>query len=371
MEGFPPDELKLTRCLEVQGADHTRPEPRDEHYVARPPRNAVANIVAADGIAHNKNGTPSLPLLAIQFALRHLVRCTEFCLVCHNRLEVDFEALKPYVCSKPLCLYQYMALGLGPRIEHEIKTAPIVVDLLISFCYAAARSSRLKDYPDGMNLVVPSMKEYKANYNRKTYELEYSTIDSHRPPVKPGDWIRVLANEPHYPEWHARVLETLYWPKIKLGAPVRTSYSSDPNNRQFEGEGLGGDTDLVSITFKIYNDNFDELESDQEKRHTIATLLDTLPGVNDMRNWLSKNCEGTELNHWQNRISPSALGVLRWIIASNRSCILAVENDDEKVRGLNTWLQFRFAMGAPDKEQRFLKSVKDARQRLNLKCEFS
>lgn len=84
----------------------------------------------------------SFPLIAAQFALRRLLRCTDFCLVCHDLIEEDFEALKPYVCSKPLCLYQYMSLGFGPSVEHEILTQPYVVDLLVSFCYAAAMVSR-------------------------------------------------------------------------------------------------------------------------------------------------------------------------------------------------------------------------------------
>ncbi len=80
----------------------------------------------------------SLPLIAAQFSFRYLVRCTDFCLVCHDKIAGEFEALKPYVCSKPLCLYQYMSLGFGPSVEHEILTQPYVVDLLVSFCYASA-----------------------------------------------------------------------------------------------------------------------------------------------------------------------------------------------------------------------------------------
>lgn len=87
--------------------------------------------------------------------MRYLLRCTEFCLVCHNKIEGGFEALKPYVCDNPLCLYQYMGLGFGPSVEHEILTQPYVVDLLVSFCYTAALNRRLREYPTGMSLHVP------------------------------------------------------------------------------------------------------------------------------------------------------------------------------------------------------------------------
>jgi ubiquitin-conjugating enzyme E2 Q len=98
----------------------------------------------------------SLPLVAMQFALRYITQCTKYCLVCHNKTEETFEALKPYVCSNPLCLFQYMQLGFGTSIEHEILTQPYVVDLLISFCYTAAASQKLREYPVGMNLRVPA-----------------------------------------------------------------------------------------------------------------------------------------------------------------------------------------------------------------------
>jgi ubiquitin-conjugating enzyme E2 Q len=98
--------------------------------------------ISADHLTDHQVMQISFPLIAAQFALRYLTRCTEFCLVCHDKIEEDFEALKPYVCSKPLCLYQYMALGFGPSVEHEILTQPYVVDLLVSFCYASALVSQ-------------------------------------------------------------------------------------------------------------------------------------------------------------------------------------------------------------------------------------
>lgn len=68
--------------------------------------NALPDFVQTDHIRDAKDGALSFPLIAMQFFMRYLTRCTEFCLVCHDKTEDGFEALKPYVCSKPLCLYQ-------------------------------------------------------------------------------------------------------------------------------------------------------------------------------------------------------------------------------------------------------------------------
>ena len=119
------------------------------------PTSSLPDIVSADHLQDLNRSIYSFPLIAAQFAMRYLRRCTEFCLVCHDKIEEGFEALKPYVCSKPLCLYQYMSLGFGPSVEHEILTQPYVVDLLVSFCYTAALCRRLREYPTGMSLHVP------------------------------------------------------------------------------------------------------------------------------------------------------------------------------------------------------------------------
>jgi ubiquitin-conjugating enzyme E2 Q len=127
----------------------------DEYKDESTPNTSLPPIVDADHITESADKTLSFPLIAAQFAMRYLLRCTEFCLVCHDKIEGGFEALKPYVCSNPLCLYQYMSLGFGPSVEHEIIAQPYVVDLLVSFCYTAALSRRLREYPTGMSLLVP------------------------------------------------------------------------------------------------------------------------------------------------------------------------------------------------------------------------
>jgi ubiquitin-conjugating enzyme E2 Q len=125
----------------------------------------------------------------------------------------------------------------------------------------------------------------------------------------------------------------------------------------------------------IYDQNFDEM-SDVKKAETIVALLNTLPSITDMRQFLLKQTRTSESNlrAWKERISPAALGLLRWIIASNRSCIVQVdrcpgqEGDDADVSKIRfdqkcsnvdaNWLQFRFAQGSPDKEQRFLNALR-------------
>jgi ubiquitin-conjugating enzyme E2 Q len=165
----------------------------DNKYMNEEPRHlALPTIVTADHLIDSKPGErTSLPLLAMQFLLRHFVRCTEFCLVCHCKLEDSLEALKPYVCDKPLCLYQYMSLGFGPSIEHEIVSQPYVVDLLVSFCYHSAMGGKLGVFPDGLSLNVPPPNLF-SNYatSNAGYYATYRSPQQPTPAVTPGPDVR-------------------------------------------------------------------------------------------------------------------------------------------------------------------------------------
>ncbi|KAL8679551.1 MAG: hypothetical protein Q9186_004171 [Xanthomendoza sp. 1 TL-2023] len=385
---------------------------------------ALPRIVTDDHLA-SCGASSSMPLVAMQFSLRHLVRCTEFCLVCHARVEADFEALKPYVCSKPLCLYQYMAFGFGPSIEHDIINQPHVVDLLISFCYSSASMGKLKSLPTGLALSVPAPSlmpppKFPASYPSMPYfgsgetdgEIQPSVPKSlairpmHPPRVykakfdqinmelilAPGEltlyanqWIFVKVPGVTEQRFHCRVVEALY-PTIRLGPFVnwfdKPEYVAPAPGYQRAGPSFvapvltpaatpplpaAGVSKYPEVEFVIYDQNFDDL-SFTDKQATVCMLLDTLPSVLEMKSYLQyKTGKSLSLKDWQDRISPAAAGVLRWIIASNRSCIVEVDhvegNDcratEERVTGMPQWMQFRFAQGAPDKEQRFIQSLRD------------
>ncbi|KAI9764418.1 MAG: hypothetical protein M1840_008441 [Geoglossum simile] len=319
----------------------------------------------------------SFPLIGMQFVLRHVVRCTEFCMVCHCKVTSDFESLKPYVCSQPLCLYQYMALGFGPSIEYEIMTHPRVVDLLVSFCFAGASGHRLKDFPIGMGLTVPMPGgsgpgfrldvKYYPDSLKVIFELP---LDGPMGcPVKVGDWVVLGDGTLSQLERHCRVANVSWFPVVKLGPPV-----SVPQEEYQEAP-----TQVTPFTtfFTKYDQNFDHLP-DPLKRSAIVSILATLPSVSEMRSFLTSGNRvagrDSSLHRWHDRLSPAALGMLRWIIASNRSCLVEVDNPNrssvataqDRVVGMPNWKQFRFAMGAPDKEQRFLNSLAGVAPILNL-----
>lgn len=130
------------------------------------------------------NSCFSIPLIAMQFALRRLARCTEYCLVCHCRIAGGYEAVKPYVCPSQLCLFQYLTFGFGRVIEHEIIGQPYVVDLLVTFFMASIKMKRCREFPRGLNLMVPNLQHTgniegctKMAVNFQTLELKLPLTD--------------------------------------------------------------------------------------------------------------------------------------------------------------------------------------------------
>ncbi|PSK41835.1 Ubiquitin-conjugating enzyme E2 14 [Elsinoe australis] len=407
--------------MDNQGTSSKHRTMDDSYFKPEPIKTSYPDIVNADHLGTKRyHSAVSFPLVAMQFALRHFVRCTEFCLICHRQLPGDVEALKPYVCSNRLCLYQYMSLGFGPSIDHEILTQPLVIDLLISFCYSNVASGQLKDFPDGLSLTVPaSFAEFSCKPPRKVIQAledddkivkmdfnsrEVILKDSGAAcPFRVGDWVTCRPIKGDADSVHCRIAETMYHPVLRVGELVKVpdlavvdpygtrsgTAAQSTKHTAPKGTLTPGEAPVWTEVFiERYDQDFDNF-GEKEKRNAIKFLLDTLPSVTEMRDYLQL-VRSRELKSWIDRISPSASSVLRWIVASNRACIVQVDelappgsngkdipalfqkaadidfNKEERVSGMKGWMQFRFAMGAPDKERRFMQAVRETSRRLNL-----
>jgi ubiquitin-conjugating enzyme E2 Q len=285
---------------------------------------AYPALVTSDHIHESVDQEHSLPLVGMQFVLRHFVRCTEFCLICFTKLPDDLQAIKPYVCDKPLCLYQYMSLGFGPSIEHEILSQPKVVDLLISFCYTSARTGALKDFPSGLSLMVPSSLAYgqdytntqAPNYNAwagqgvpaqapppvtapetsQIHQIRYNSVTqeilfenkNEKCPFRAGEWVMIRTSDG--PAMHCRVSDTSLFPSVKVATPIKPAVSELPvvtnysAGHQTVKPAATVDSKPVNefrpATFAAYNQNFDDLH-DFHKREAVYAMLDILPTVTE------------------------------------------------------------------------------------------
>ncbi|KAI1339912.1 hypothetical protein F5Y15DRAFT_423402 [Xylariaceae sp. FL0016] len=375
----------------------------------------------------------SLPLAATQCALRYFVRCTNYCMICHKELEGNLESLKPYVCSSSLCLFQYMSMGLGPSIDHEIISQPYVVDLLISFCYigliedqqlqapgtigASKRMhTKIREYPVGLNLQVPSIGQFTfsqypdrkpasgvwaggvllQDYYEITFDWKLSIVVLITPEGVPnlrlreGRWIVIctpldakgakatrntdMSSPGHtaYVFHHAKVR---YKEDKQLTVDVSCRHVV-PLDLLVGQERIQTDPDVGSIRgyLACCDRSLDDLPV-PNRALSMMILLASLPSVTEMRSYLMEN-PSRQLATWE-RITPAAMRLLRWIIASNRSYIVQVGKglshngngvDDQLVRynerisGVSGWMQFRFAQGSPEKEALFREALQQVQK---------
>lgn len=228
---------------------------------------------------------------------------------------------------------------------------------------------------------------YKVGFDQSKLELIFE-----RPgdgcPVRKGTWILLTCEAQKGRNLHCRVAETAFYPTITVNQPVAVQQREVPQNAIAKPQTPAATRPAspaiphwVPATFQIYEQNFNELDRGG-KCAAICTLLDTLPSVAEMREYLAAR-HPADLSNWTDRVQPHALSLLRWIVASNRSCIMQVDGDkrdshssnqpspmskeQERCYGMKGHMQFRFAMGAPDKEQRFVTEVRETAARLKLK----
>lgn len=356
----------------------------------------LPDVLRHDHLSEDGDGNRSMPLVAMQFAMRYFTQCTKYCLRCHRKLDCEFESLKPYVCNNPLCLFQYMAMGFGPNIELEILSHPVVVDLLVSFCYSAVAFSRpprqfglngstehsIREYPVGLQFKVPDS-EAKGIRGQVSWETAEFKLDDaeHLNRLHVGQWvaIRLVEVKPPGPPPPAPTLQprsttpslnttvgalpALYHAKIErldfFTKVVGVAYMSGAKPDTSAGNAA------VAADLLPYEKSLDDV---LQKAQVMANILGTLPRIADIKQYLETHpyCNLRSMD----RVSPAAAAILEWIVASNRSCIFHMEPSaaQDHVLGMQGWTQFRFAQGAPDKDLRFSKALQEVKARKKLKC---
>lgn len=341
----------------------------------------------------------STPLVAMQFAIHHFVRCTEYCLRCHRKLDKGFEALKPFVCQDPLCLFQHITMGLGPSIEHEIVTQPYVVDLLVSLCYSSIQRPgqnsaaiklhysdyAIRDFPTGLRLKTPHRMAINNGGDGGCDDgaIEVSVAlpaglitvqtDKDLDCVFADTWVLLQQSDPGGSP--AVIIHHAY---VKSVDRHEGSILAD---FRYRDPGLANPVAPKTYKMRLYNydQEFDDL-NDDGKAASMVTILNTLPPVIKMREYLIRNPHSTlkSCPH----VSRHALTLLNWIVASNRSCIFQVgkihdvhaqdldllstikKREQEIIPSMGPgYIQFRFAQGTPDKEIRFQRALEELEAR--------
>jgi hypothetical protein len=93
-------------------------------------------------------GYGACPLLYLVFEIGEaFLDLSDHCCMCRTEMPAG---LKPWVCSKELCIYQHSRLGVGNSVSQEIQRDPMVADLLVSVFGAACAGPYLADIPESL-----------------------------------------------------------------------------------------------------------------------------------------------------------------------------------------------------------------------------
>ncbi|KAK1772346.1 hypothetical protein QBC33DRAFT_520930 [Phialemonium atrogriseum] len=323
-------------------------------------------VLVSDHLSESATQERSLPLVAMQFAMHYFVRCPEFCLRCHRRLDDKFDAIMPYVCSNSLCLFQYLTMGLGPNVENDIIRKPVVVDLLISLFYASIQRrdqlARLKKHED------PAIRDYPVGLQLRVPALFSPEVALHKP-IK----VKVTADPTVFLVEQAGDLGRLF--VSQWVAFQRSGDNIDSKERISHALIIGVDHDKLSVTMQVMSHSSSHLSipsytkdgevelypyeldcdvlDDSSKSSAMSLLLGTLPSIRAIRSYLTSHPHVTFRSY--SRLSPAAATLLQWIISSNRSCIQEIDSSRaERISGMGPWIQFRFLS---DKEVRFSRAL--------------
>ncbi|CAG7554842.1 unnamed protein product [Fusarium equiseti] len=327
-------------------------------------------------------------LIAMQFSLQRLVNCPKYCLVCHRRTGNSIEAVKPFVCESQLCLFQYLSLGFCQSIEHEIVNNPNIVDLLVSFFYAAITCNRLREFPMGLGLkcaasaFVPSELEplsVEVCFESKTIRCENFDYPKYRSIAK-GQFITILPSSQILQASTVPIMRGSY---RKLICVIDSCKATDftfeiisthtaPNvqddwTNPTPQAGYPNATWEKALVYK-HEQDIDDLEV-TERYQALTVMCECIPPVQEMKEYLTIH-PGHQLSSWQ-RMDTSTVSLLNWIVASNRSFIVQDApipglfqpgeepfKYDNLVNGMaDGWVQFRFVQGSPEKEQMFLREL--------------
>ncbi|KAI6365873.1 hypothetical protein MCOR25_005242 [Pyricularia grisea] len=399
-----------------------------------------------DHLASGVRKERSIPLICWEFAMKYFKDCTKYCLRCHRLVKNDVGSLKPFVCSNELCLFQYMQMGLGPSVEHEILTQPKVVDLLCSFCYSSTVSPArnmmitgadlsgnnkyaIREFPVGLSLKVPdffSQRQSSAPLPRcipvqvtdlgqslllQTYEhddwlealrpgicyalVSRFTLLSHGFTFQDNTFSSKLATRYSRPTV-AKVLNNQLGNQVINGISASTesiTYGNVVSIDRTEGavvisvagrrgraigsgatEEISPGHDPAQLYLATFDTSFDTL-LDDGKAVAIRFILDMLPPIADIRAFLKKS-PNSSVKGMNQMLAPTAT-LLEWIVATNRSLIMCLEEEEDdinptldatptqslaslKIPEMSDYIQFRFAQGSPDKEERFKKELNRA-----------
>ncbi|CAH0054032.1 unnamed protein product [Clonostachys solani] len=335
----------------------------------------------------------SIPLSMMLFSLRRLIQSGKYCASCHQRVTDGFEGMKPYVCSRPLCMDQYFSSGMGPGIEHDIINSPVVVDLLSSFFYSAVSTLRIREVPKGLGpltLYPEDLGDYKDCLHAEAYFVDKRVqMKTGGTQLKVGERVFLMdASSESVPS--ATILSyplsrclcritaldregfnfeicTFWKNSSAMPENPKSHQSLSFSTRSLHDTESGRNRDTNVLVLR-YQHLIDDLEPPR-CYSSLTVMACGMPPVSEMREFLLAK-PGRRLSSWE-KLDHQTYKLLHWVIVSNQSLIIqddpgpgqSADETSHSTRLIGmpeNWMQFRFLQGSPEKELTFQQEMKSS-----------
>ena len=348
-----------------------------------------------EGMDHHEQGemqaARSNPLLnVVRFVRRQFLVAHRYCPVCHEPVELD--GIKPCVCDRPMCIYQYETLGLGANVGDLLRKEPEVVDLLMTLFFLSCQTAsdgtaeHLGPWPEahviqGAQRAKGLLLTEDSDDQRVLYcstEPQPEGAASHdggmgrimgrimtAAMIEVGDTIRItVKNEHQQLRTHERVVTQTARQRsgqadcstfaITVKEPFTIFAGRPPQQFMLQK--------TVQETPKVAGAAGGSATANASAANHAAPrdcllVLNALPSVQDMRHWVVE--DGLDLKEQLEQIDERSFKLLRWITCSMRGHIRKLAPDEE-IKGFSdtsALSQFVLLAAPPTLEHSFRTAV--------------
>lgn len=283
--------------------------------------------------------------LLTEFAFRSFLTCSEKCTSCYRRLPHATHEIS--CCKNHLCYIRYATLSNWQRIvERAVLRKPKVLDLLLSFSYAAAFKRDMNPFP--LELSGTLYKAVGGLLNNVVFLVQ-------------SDGQTLLATaDADDKDFNLETLLQLSNRRVrlKMGKGMIAVVSADADSLRIN-ERLSPNT-IVPGSNLLFVEEI-SMADDQNKPNydALITVFDLVPSVEEMLTILESNSDERALQQVLNQNCTLIYQLINWVLSTNRANIEFDANEDTQIA--LTHFQFRIQAGSAEQEAQFQALVREER----------
>eukprot|EP00698_Gefionella_okellyi_P012841 TRINITY_DN3488_c0_g1_i1.p1 TRINITY_DN3488_c0_g1~~TRINITY_DN3488_c0_g1_i1.p1 ORF type:complete len:698 (+),score=128.31 TRINITY_DN3488_c0_g1_i1:1408-3501(+) len=188
-----------------------------------------------------KGHTDSFLMTSLHILDWFIGTCNLHCIICDNLLK--YGGLKPSICERALCNFSYEQYGLGSDLAAEVRYAPELIDMLISFACASTKGRtpevNFDPYPLGVRVDLKAFgKSGELSFGESKSTKDFAMISKVLDAMPSLDEMRKHAISPESLKAYLDGIHPLCYPLLRwLISSNRAHMQLLPPGKQIKGMG--------------------------------------------------------------------------------------------------------------------------------------